>query len=448
MEELVLLDYQPLFMFVVLLGLICSGFPVAFTLMGTALIFGVIGHFTEYFYLSDFGFLPSRIWGIMNKITLTAVPLFIFMGITLEKAGIAEDLLLSTEKILKRIKGSLLFTVIIVGAVLAASTGIVGASVVTMGVLALPTLLKRGFSKELSCGTIAASGTLGQIIPPSIVLVLLGEMMQVDVGDLFTGALIPGLILVGLYMTLVAIYLFFGKKHFVEAPMEGDSEPLNAKELLSAIVPPVVLMVVVLGSILFGLASPTEAAACGAFMALVIAAVKKKLNKEVLKSVMQQTASITGMVFMLLIGAQFFGVVFRGLGGDDLINTLVLSNEMSQTSFLIFVMILIFILGFFLDFLEICFILIPMLMPIFMEYGVDKLWLAILIAINLQTSFLTPPFGFSLFYLKGVAPPEVKTSHIYRGIIPFVICQIVLIGLVSLFPSLVTWLPKVVFGEG
>jgi tripartite ATP-independent transporter DctM subunit len=436
-------------MFVLLFIAIMSGFPVAFGLGGVALIIGVIGEYMGEFYFSDFSFIPQRLYGIMQKFTLMAVPMFIFMGLTLEKSGLAAELLESLQQIFKRLKGGLAISIVLVGALLAASTGIVGATVVTMGAMALPTMLKWGYNKELACGTIAASGTLGQIIPPSIVLVLLGDMMNIDVGDLFIGAILPGFLLVFIYI----IYIFL-RVHFNPALAPSHSDLINdeaetdLKKVTMALLPPIFLMVIVLGSILFGFASPTEASACGALGALLITAFKKRLKLNVLKDIMQETTKMTCMVFTILVGAQFFGVVFRGLGGDEMISSLILDNEIDRYLVLISVMLLMFLMGFFLDFIEICFIVIPIVCPLLInDLEFNGLWLAILIAINLQTSFLTPPFGFALFYLKGVAPPEITTLHIYKGVAPFVLMQIATIAILMLFPDIVTYLPKIVFSN-
>jgi tripartite ATP-independent transporter DctM subunit len=436
-------DLLPFFMFGALLLLIMAGYPVAFTLAGTAILFGWIGHGLDVFDISDFSFIPMRIWGIMNNFTLVAVPLFIFMGITLEVSKISEDLLESVSKIFGHGRSQMAISVILVGALLAASTGIVGATVVTMGVLSLPSMLAKGYSKELACGTVAASGTLGQIIPPSIVLILLGDIMNVDVGDLFIGALLPGLLLVLLYVA----YVFFASRKSDLPEVSTHSESNDFIYFLKALVPPLSLMVVVLGSILCGLASPTEAASCGALGALLIAKTKKRLSYDTLKQIMEKTAVMSAMVFTILIGAQFFGIVFRGLGGDEQIIQFVESLGLNPPLVLLVVMVLIFILGFFLDFLEICFIVIPVFLPVMTTLGFDPLWIAVLIAVNLQTSFLTPPFGFALFYLKGVAPKGILTSHIYRGIIPYVFIQVVAVLMIAMIPGLVTWLPKVVFGN-
>jgi len=363
----------------------------------------------------------------------------------LERTKIAEDLLTSMGYVLRRVKGSLAIGVVIVGALLAASTGIVGATVVTIGVLSLGTMLKNGYQKELSCGVIAASGTLGQIVPPSIVLVILGDMMNVDVGDLFAGAIIPGLTLVSLYLVYVWGRIALTPNLAPEPDLNEDSANLRWHHIIKAMIPPALLVSVVLGTILSGMASPTEAAACGAFGAILIALAKRKLSIKVIRDVSQKTAETTAMVFFILVGAQFFGVVFRGLMGDEIISDIMLNLDVSKNLILVCLMLMLFVLGFFLDFLEICFIIVPIIMPIMTPLGFDPLWLAIVIAVNLQTSFLTPPFGFSLFYLKGVAPKEVSTGDIYRGVLPFVCIQITMIFILWAFPEMVLWLPKKIF---
>ena len=434
----------PFLMFAMLLIVLLSGFPVAFVLSGTALMFALIGHWLDIFYLSDLGFLPSRIWGIMTNFTLVAVPLFIFMGLTLERSGIAANLLRTISALFRRQRGSLAIAALFVGALLAASTGIVGATVVTMGVITLPTMLKEGYDQRLACGTIAASGTLGQIIPPSIVLVILGDMMNVDVGDLFVGALLPGTLLIFFYFLYIKWKVV---KYPESAPMSTtlSGQDISLVQVSQSLLPPLLLILLVLGSILFGLASPTEAASCGAMGALMMTVGKKKLSLTELLMISKETAKITSMVFLILIGAQFFGVVFRGLGGDELLIEFIMSLSLDRSFILFILMAITFILGFYLDFLEICFIIIPIISPIFTAMGFNPLWVAILFALNLQTSFLTPPFGFALFYLKGIAPDPVTTATIYRGIIPFVIIQLVAMGAVAYFPALVTWLPSVVF---
>lgn len=453
-----LATWLPFIMFGVLLVMLMMGFPVAYTLGGVAIGFALIGyiHPAVNFHLNDFGFVPSRVFGIVQNFTLIAVPLFIFMGMMLEKSDLARELLESMEFAFQGVKGGLAVSVVVVGALLAASTGIVGATVVTMGVLSLPTMLSRGYDKGLATGTIAASGTLGQIIPPSIVLVLLGDIMNIDVGDLFTGAIFPGLLLVGLYIGYLSVRV--ATKPALGPASDARPQVPGGQSVVfyvcRSMLPPGILIVLVLGSILAGIASPTEAAACGALGAILLTAIKRRLTMAVLKKVMQETAVTTAMVFTIFIGAQVFGIVFRGLHGDAIIEDLVVRFQgMPQYApyILLGIMVLMFVLGFFLDFIEICFIVIPLVTPLL--YGLDlgleaddkALWMGIMIAINLQTSFLTPPFGFALFYLKGVAPEEVKTSDIYRGIVPFVVIQLVALAIIYHWPQIVLWLPNVVF---
>ena len=391
-------ELLPLLMFPLLFILIISGMQVAFALIGTSLAFALIGHSFDIFLLSDFGFLPARIFGVIQNFTLLAVPLFIFMGITLERSKLAEDLLQSVAGISHRLPGGITLAVVCVGALLAASTGIVGATVVTMGVLSLPAMLERNYDKPLACGAICAAGTLGQIVPPSIVLVILGDMMNVAVADLFAGTLIPALILVVLYLGYIIIRTGLNPDL---CPVSDKDLGRSTKELATNLIPPIILIILVLGSILFGIASPTESAACGAGGALSIAAVRRRLSLNTLREISDDTTSMTSMVFLLLVGAQFFSVVFRGLYGDDVIAEIIQSLDFSPGVILFLLMVLLFVLGFFLDFIEICFIVVPIIEPLLVgELGYDPLWLAVIIAVNLQTSFLTPPFGFSLFYLK------------------------------------------------
>ncbi|MFN3534288.1 MAG: TRAP transporter large permease subunit, partial [Desulfatiglandales bacterium] len=398
----------PAWLFLALTVFLMAGFPVTFTLLGTALIFGLIG-----FGWSFFDLLPLRIWGVMTNVTLVAVPLFIFMGVMLERTGLAEELLDTMGILFGRIRGGIAQSVVAVGALLGASTGIVGATVVTMGLLSVPTMIRRNYSKKLATGTVAASGTLGQIIPPSIVLVLIGDIVGVPVGDLFIGAVIPGLILVVLYMLYILVATLIRPDLAPPLP-EEELKVLHTKEfkirLLRALVAPVVLIFAVLGSIFAGIASPTEAASVGAVGAILLAILNKKFSSSVLREVMHVTARLTSMVFIILCGAAAFGLVFRGLGGDTLVREFLgsLSHKYSKEMVLVIVMALIFVIGFFLDFIEITFIHVPVLAPIMIEFGFDPLWFCILLSVNLQTSFLTPPFGFSLFYLKAVTPPEVK----------------------------------------
>lgn len=421
-------------MFITLMLLLLLGYPVGFTLGAVALVFG--GIFLDF---DHFLSLPLRIWGIMTNFTLLAVPLFVFMGVLFDKSGLAEDLLETMGKLCGKLGGGLALSVVIVGAMLAATTGVVGATVVTMGIIALPTMLKHNYSHALATGTIAASGTLGQIIPPSIILILLGDVMGVPVGRLFMGAVVPGSLLVILFMLYIFSYALYKPQH---APaLKVDDENLNYGQALITLLPPLFLILAVLGSIFFGIASPTESAAVGAIGAMILAALHRKLTLKNLNNAMQQTTKLTSMVFIILIGASAFGSVFIGMDGDRLVLDAMSSLPGGIWGFLFVSMILIFILGFFLDFLQICFIVIPILAPIANQLGIDLLWFAILIAINLQTSFLTPPFGFSLFYLKAVAPAEVRIQQIYSGIIPFVLIQITTIIILLLIPELVTWLP-------
>jgi tripartite ATP-independent transporter DctM subunit len=441
------MEYLPAWMFLALTILLMAGFPVAFTLLGTSLFFGLIG-----FGWSFFDLLPLRIYGRMTNVTLIAVPLFVFMGVMLERSGLAEKLLDTMALLFGRLKGGLAISVVVVGALLGASTGIVGATVVTMGLLAIPTMLRRNYQKELACGTVSASGTLGQIIPPSIVLVLIGDIVGVSVGDLFMGAVLPGLLLVTLY--IIYILLAANLRPGIAPPIpKAELDAISRRELFvqvgKALFPPLFLMISVLGSIFAGIASPTEAAAVGAVGATILAVANKKFNLEMLNQVMRQTTNLTCMVFIILCGAAAFGLVFRGLGGDNLVRGFLgsLASAHGKYVVLAIVMGVIFIIGFFLDFIEITFIHVPVLAPIMLEFGFDPVWFCILLAVNLQTSFMTPPFGFSLFYLKAVTPPEVSTGHIYRGIIPFVFFQLIGLAIVAFFPQLATWLPGVVFSR-
>jgi tripartite ATP-independent transporter DctM subunit len=441
------MEYLPGWMFLALTILLMAGFPVTFTLLGTALFFGLIGFGWDFFNL-----LPLRIWGVMGNVTLLAVPPFVFMGVMLERSGLAEDLLDTMGLVFGRIRGGLAISVVIVGALLGASTGIVGATVVTMGLLAVPTMLKRGYQKELATGTVSASGTLGQIIPPSIVLVLIGDIVGVPVGDLFMGAVFPGLILVGLYILYIFIAVFINPDSAPAIPkseLDALTPRILLRKIMKALFPPLFLMVAVLGSIFWGIASPTEAAAVGAVGATILTIANRKFNMAMLQKVMDSTMQLTCMVFIILVGAAAFGLVFRGLGGDELVRGFLggIADDHGKWFVLVTVMGLIFIIGFFLDFIEITFIHVPVLAPIMLEFGFDPVWFCILIAVNLQTSFMTPPFGFSLFYLKAVTPVEVRTGHIYRGIVPFVIFQLIGLLIVAFFPIVVTWLPKVVFGS-
>jgi tripartite ATP-independent transporter DctM subunit len=435
-------DYLAAWLFLVMTVALMAGFPVTLTMMGVSFLFGLIG-----LDLGFFDLLPLRMWGIMTNTMLMAVPLFIFMGFVLEKSGIAKDLLETMEELFRNVRGGLAISVVVVGALLGASTGIVGATVVTMGLMSLPTMLKHNYSNSFSAGTIAASGTLGQIIPPSIVLLLLGPVMEVSIGDMFIGAVIPGLILVVLYCIFIYFASFFGTKH-IPAPHAHRAvfDRAFILRLCKALFPTLFLILSVLGTIFAGIATPTESGAMGALGAIILTAFNKKLSFALLHDVAKGTIKMTSMVFIIIMGATCFSLVFRGLGGDDLLREFIFSMDLKGWQLITMVMIFIFILGFFLDFIEITYIQIPIIAPIVVEFGYDPLWFGIMFAMNLQTSFMTPPFGPSLFYLKSVCPPEVKTMDLYRGIIPFVGIQILVLGIIAAWPQLVTWLPKVVYG--
>ncbi|EFL87511.1 TRAP transporter large permease subunit [Ahrensia sp. R2A130] len=507
-------------------GTLMAGFPVAFTLAGSSILFGLVGWMAGLFDLTFFAVLPNRIYGIMINQVLLAIPLFIFMGVMLERSRVAEELLDTMGVLFGRVRGGLGISVAIVGAMLAASTGIVGATVVTMGLVALPTMLKRGYDPALSTGIIAASGTLGQIIPPSIVLVVLGDQIStayqeaqrslgnwspdpVSVGDLFAGALIPGFVLVGLYITYVAVLAFFKPSVGPVVPREEmvDDGGSLLPRLVQALLAPAVLIISVLGSILAGVATPTEAAALGALGATMLGGYRLAPDRKLpvlaalvglatlitlvstvdmrvsrlggtlveraaiwvavvacalvawglivclwrtyangtLAAVNQQTIRITAMVFAIVICAQLFSLVFLGLGGDEMVGDILRSLPGGTFGAMVTVLAVIFVLGFFLDVLEIAFVVVPIVAPILLSMGLDPVWLGIMIAVNLQTSYLTPPFGFALFYLRGVAPPEISTGTIYRGVVPFVLIQLLMLAILALFPSLATWLPSVVF---
>ncbi len=433
------MEWFALAMFVVLLLLLLAGYPVAFTLGAVAMLFGIP--------LLGFGFfdlLPLRIWGVMTNVTLMAVPLFIFMGVMLEKSGLAEDLLETMGLLFGRVRGGLTLSVVLVGGLLAATTGVVGATVVTMGVIALPAMLKHGYEKELATGTIAAAGTLGQLIPPSIILVLLGDVLGVPVGKLFAAAVVPGIVLIGLFIVYILVYSWWRPQ---AAPVM-DRQRLKAHpdrslglRVAKSLLPPLSLVIAVLGSIFFGIASPTESAALGALGAMLLAFTHRRLTLANLVETMRSTTRLTSMVFIILVGASAFGLVFRGLHGDSLVHEFMTSLPGGVWGFLAVSMLVIFVLGFFLDFLEIVFIVVPILEPIARHLGIDLAWFAILIAVNLQSSFLTPPFGFSLFYLKAAAPPGIRFGHIARGAMPFVGLQLLALMLVMAFPALARWLP-------
>jgi tripartite ATP-independent transporter DctM subunit len=418
-------------MFVVVLLLLLVGIPVAFVFGAVSIIFAF---FIPEIGLGVFSILPFRIFGIMSNHTLMAVPLFIMMGLLLEKSLMAERLLIAMSAMLRGVRGGLAVSVVLVGAMLAASTGIVSASVVMLSIIALPLMLKAGYDKGLASGTIASSGTLGQIIPPSVILIILGDVMSVSVGELFMAAVLPGLLLVGLYIAFILIYSYFKPS---AAPLLEDAQSVSVKEIIFAVVPPLLLMVAVLGTIFAGIASPTESAAFGVIGAGVLALLNRSFNFRMLKYASLETVKLSGMIFMILIGATAFSLVFNELGGSDLILEFFTQDIADVWIFIAIAMGAIFILGFFIDFIEISFVIVPILVPVMHAFGIDPVWFAILIALNLQASFLTPPFGLSLFFLKGVAGDTIKTIDTYRGIIPFILLQFLALGIVMLFPDLV-----------
>jgi len=528
MDHMLEREIYALVMFAGTCVFLVAGFPVAFTLGGSALLFGTIGWGLGLFDMSFLAAMPQRIFGTMTNEVLIAVPLFVFMGVMLERSRVAEELLDSMGKLFGSLRGGLGISVCIVGALLAASTGIVGATVVTMGLLSLPTMLRRGYCSRLSCGTICAAGTLGQIIPPSIVLVLLGDQISnaytdaqraignwspepVSVGDLFAGALLPGLGLVVLYVLYVALVAWLQPQRAPSIQDEADRDRTpwqTISTLGNALLPPVILIVAVLGSILTGVATPTEAAAVGAVGALLLAGLKLEASSrwpilatfaalvlmlllartvdlrvardeigtaemigiwvavactgivflgigeslrrvwrmEILQEVMRQTLMISSMVFVIIVGAGLFSLVFRGLGGDEMVHAFLTNLPGGALGAMLVVMLVMFVLGFFLDFIEIIFVVVPIVGPVLLQMGMDPVWLGVMIAMNLQTSFLTPPFGFALFYLRGVAPPSIRTLAIYRGVAPFILIQLVGLGVLALFPQMATWLPSVIFG--
>ena len=453
-----MIEYIPLVLFVVMCASLLLGFPVAFTLGGVSLIFAGLGSIFGIFDLYLLETIPNRLFGIMTNSTLVAVPLFVFMGVILEKSKIAEKLLESMSEIFGNLKSGLGISVIIVGALLAASTGIVGATVIAMGLISLPAMLKKGYSEEVSTGLIAATGTLGQIIPPSIALVILGDVLATayqqaqlsmgnfsaksfSVGNLFVAAVIPGLLLVTAY----SFYFIFNISQKTFNYEKSEEKSVSLVNILKILIPPFLLIFSVLGSIILGVASPTEAAGIGAMGSILIAVLNRKLSFSVLADAVKQTAFISSMVFMILIGASIFSLVFRGFGGEELITNLFDAVPGGLFGSMLIVMILVFLLGFILDFIEISFVVVPIVGPILIAMGADPLWLGIMLAINLQTSFLTPPFGFALFYLRGVTPEKVKTETIYKGVIPFIMIQILILCLVAYFPFLATYLPSAIY---
>ena len=464
MAELIA-EFIPLLMFACVCAVLMIGYPVAFSLAGTALIFAAIGTMTGYFDGSFLTALPSRLFGIIGNQTLLAVPLFVFMGVMLEKSKVAENLLDSMARLFGQLRGGLGLSVTVVGMLLAASTGIVGATVVTMGLLSLPTMLRRGYSAQLATGTICATGSLGQIIPPSIALVLLGDVLStayqqaqlnmgifspktVSVGDLFVGALIPGLLLVFAYSVYIMVVAWLKPESAPGLTREEirQFDERSQSSLFMTLLPPVLLIIVVLGSILTGLATPTEAAGVGASGAMALAAVRRQFHRKILFEVVTSTTKITCMVFLILIGASVFSLVFRGFGGEELIQSLFENLPGGVFTAVLLVMVVMFLLGFILDFIEITFVIVPMVGPVLLAMGVDPVWLGIMIAVNLQTSFLTPPFGFALFYLRGVAPKEVATADIYKGVVPFIAIQLMMLIALAVWPQLATWLPAQIYG--
>ncbi|MDH5469143.1 MAG: TRAP transporter large permease subunit [Gammaproteobacteria bacterium] len=453
----------PLLLFLIVCLVLMAGYPVALSLAGTALLFAFIADLAGFFDITFLQALPSRLYGIMTNTTLIAVPLFVFMGIMLERSRVAENLLDTMAELFGRLRGGLGYSVALVGMLLAASTGIVGATVVTMGLLSLPTMLRRGYDPRIATGVICASGTLGQIIPPSIVLVLLGDVLSsayqqaqldmgifspetISVGDLFTGALLPGILLVMLYLAYLAVVAWLRPAAMPPIDYKSNRDTSLAMRVVRGLLPPVALIFAVLGSILTGKATPTEAAAVGAAGAIILAALRGQCRLAILREVMAGTTRVTSMVFLILIGASVFSLVFRGLGGDDVVADLLNDLPGGKIGAMLAVMLLMFLLGFVLDFIEITFVVVPIVGPVLLAMGFDPVWLGIMIALNLQTSFLTPPFGFALFYLRGVAPASIRTGDIYRGVIPFIALQLLLILILALWPSLATWLPGVVYG--
>jgi len=453
-------------MFGVAVVILLLGFPVAFSLAGTAILFSLFGVLMGDFDLTFLGAFPERIFGIMGNETLIAIPLFIFMGVTLERSKISEDLLDTMGMLFGKMRGGLGISVCIVGALLAASTGIVGATVVTMGLISLPTMMKYNYSPSLAAGIVTASGTLGQIIPPSIILIILGDVISsahqqaqlamgnfspssVSVGDLFVGALFPGLVLVSLYIIYIIIVAIFNPEAVPALPPERIAEFTRNELYLRAVrdlVPTFLLILGVLGSILAGLATPTEAASVGCIGGLVLAAFKGQLNLKVLREVMVTTTQVNCMVFIILLGASMFSLVFRGFSGDEVVHTLLMNLPGGVVGAFLVVMLIMFVMGFFLDFFEITFVVVPIVGPVLLMMGLDPIWLGVMIALNLQTSFLTPPFGFALFYLRGVAPDSISTMQIYKGVIPFIGLQLIMLVVLWFWPSLATWLPEVVYG--
>lgn len=457
-----MVEYLPLIMFAAVFVTLLAGYAVAPTLAGVALLFAFGGAPFGVFDLGDLGFLPNRVFGIITNQTLIAVPLFVLMGVTLQRTHIAETLLKSLSTLMGGAHGGLGIAVTVVGMLMAASTGIVGATVVTMGLISLPAMLRQGYDPRLATGTICATGTLGQIIPPSIALVLLGDVLSsayqqaqltqgifspktVSVGDLFAGALLPGLALVVMYLIYIGTVAFVSPKRAPGASADSGTKPGVSRELVFGLVPPLALIVAVLGAILGGYATPTEAAGVGAAGALILGAAYRPLSVDVLREIALSTLKTTSMVFLILVGASVFSLVFRGYGGDELVQGVFADMPGGAWGAMVIVMLTIFLLGFVLDFIEITYVVVPIVGPVLLAMGIDPIWLGVMIAVNLQTSFLTPPFGFSLFYLRGVTPPEVATVDIYRGVVPFIVAQLCLLLLLVVAPQLATWLPSVLY---
>lgn len=449
-------------MFFGVIGMLMLGFPVAFSLAGTSLIFGAVGYYFEVFDFTNMASLAGRYIGFMTNEVLVSVPLFIFMGVMLERSKIAEQLLLTMGKLFGNVRGGLGISVILVGALLAASTGVVGATVVTMGLISLPAMMRAGYDPKLASGVICASGTLGQIIPPSTVLIFMADILAginsqvqmakgnfapnpVSVGDLFAGAFIPGMLLVLLYLGWVIFKAITDPQSCPATPFNEEEKKGIFKEVMTAMVPPLLLIIAVLGSIISGIATPTEAASVGAVGATILAAAKWRLSWTVLREAAVSTATITSMIFIILFGASVFSIVFRQMGGDNLVHEFLSGLPGGAFGAMIVVMLIMFVLGFILDTFEIIFIVIPITAPVLLALGLDPVWFGVMVGVNLQTSFLTPPFGFSLFYLRSVAPNSISTGMIYKGIIPFVFLQVLALTILFIFPELVTWLPKVLY---